>query len=229
MKHKKIVILFIVLSLLGWILINNRIGFRCDLFNGTAEKFTLEPGDILVRPNLNWLPGSSKVLSGRNFGHVVIVVKGASESTVEETLKKSQVVEAIIFDQATRRFEFNIEKQIRQTSAWISFGNRFKGIRYRLRTTLTDEQKNEIIRFLQNRVGKGRYSLFATKEHLNKVFSSGLKSKDERIKCNCATLTWYSYFLTSTLDIDFNNGRWIYPNDIIRSETFNKKGARVRF
>lgn len=208
----------IVLLLLVYIIINKRIGFATPLFDAKKEKFTLEAGDILVRPNLNWLPGSSKVTSGRNFGHVAIVVKGAEENTLEETLKKARVIEAVIFDQETRTFIFDTQKQIRIAPALVSFGKRFEGIRYRLRMNLNDQQKQDIIGFLSQKVSTGSYSLFSNKVTLEK-----------KEIWNCATLTWYAIIINSAIDIDCNKGSLVYPNDFIRSTYFNSRAGRIRF
>lgn len=45
----------------------------------------LQPGDIIVRANHNWLPGSSFVRGGSGSGHVAIVLKGASD-TIHDSL-----------------------------------------------------------------------------------------------------------------------------------------------
>ena len=226
----RIIAASILFLLLIYVMINNRIGFSAPLFDETKEKFTLKPGDILVRPNLNWLPGSSTVASGRNFGHIAIVVQGAEGNTLEETLKKALVIEAVIFDQATRTFIFDKKKQMRKAPAVISFGKRFEGIRYRLRIDLSEQQQQQMINFLSEKVAKYSYNLFSIK---NRIQSQDVPDSNNRAiydeSWNCATLTWYALLYTAGIDIDYNKGFWVYPNDLIRSPFFNAPGGRVRF
>jgi hypothetical protein len=75
--------------------------------------FNLKKGDILVRPNWSWLPGSFPVKDGGRFGHVAIVTDEVTENSVGEALRKTTVIEALFYDQATRNFVFRNEDQIR--------------------------------------------------------------------------------------------------------------------
>jgi hypothetical protein len=184
--------------------------------------FTLKKGDILVRPNWPWLPGSSVITGGRRYGHVALVTEGASGTTIDETLRKATVVEALFFDQATRKFQFKKEDQIRERSAIISFGERFKNIRYRLRLDITDEQADEMVRFAENQLDGG-YNLLSLKR--KKRVQEEYKNED----WHCATLVWEAFYLTMKIDIDANNGIFIYPSDIIANPVFNHPGGRVRF
>jgi hypothetical protein len=140
---------------------NNRSGSSASLYNEKNGEFTLQTGDILARPNFNWLPGSSYVSLGRKLGHVAIVVKGATGNRPEEALQNAMVVEACIYDQATRSFIINREKQVRLAPAIISFGNRFSGIRYRLRMPIDKQQQEELVFFLNNQTGKYAYKIFS--------------------------------------------------------------------
>ncbi|MCO5266571.1 MAG: hypothetical protein M9948_11935 [Lentimicrobium sp.] len=47
-----------------------------SVLKANSDTIELKRGDILVRPNLNLLPGSSFVANGKNFGHAALVVKG---------------------------------------------------------------------------------------------------------------------------------------------------------
>jgi hypothetical protein len=208
---------------------NNRSGNSASVFNEKNGKFTLLPGDILARPNLSWLPGSSNVSSGHKFGHVAIVVKGATENRPEEALQKAMVVEACIYDQGTRSFILNREKQVRIAPALVSFGNRFSGIRYRLRMPINQQQLEELVFFLNNQTGKCGY----------KIFSNRRKCRDESVKMNnlravhdgwnCASLVFFAMCSTTGVNIDFNRGAIVYPNDIINCCVFDSTGGRVRF
>jgi hypothetical protein len=194
-----------------------------------SVQFTLKKGDILVRPNWDGMPGSSAIQGGRKYGHVAIVTGEATGKTVDEALAKALVVEALFFDQATRKFQFKKENQIREAPASVSFGSRFKGIRYRLRYNLTDDQTKDMIHFLRNQLNGG-YNILSLKKHL-KVESN----KDNLVKTltcdswHCATLTWEAYYLVAGIDIDANKGLLIYPSDIIASKYFDLPGGRVRF
>lgn len=207
---------------------NSQTGIYEIVLPDTA-RFELKKGDILVRPNWTGMPGSCAIPNGRMYGHVAIVTEDASGKTIEETLAKASVVEALFFDQATRKFQFKKENQIRETSASISFGNRFKGIRYRLRTQLSDDQVKRMIQFLRNQLDGG-YNILSLKNR-----DEVLPPQDSIIRnlkpsnWHCATLAWRAYYLVSGLDIDANKGLLIYPSDIIQSKCFDLPGDRVRF
>lgn len=196
----------------------------------SCNRLTLKTGDLLVRPNLNWLPGTSKVASGRNFGHVVIVIRGAEGTSIEETLRQSIVAEAFIFDQKSRSFVFDSKKQVRIVPADVSFGKRFEGIRYRLRMDLNENQQKMMSQFLNSQIGIGGYSIFSTKNDFIQSSASENVSFDAGQKTwNCATLAWFAYKQIAGIDVDSNQGFWVYPNDIILSESFNGLEGRLRF
>jgi len=212
-----------------YVTVSNRLGSSAATFDENKGKFTLLPGDILARPNLNWLPGSSKVSSGRNFGHAAIVVRGATGNNPDEALQKALVVEAFLFDQATRRFVFRKEKQVRLAPAVISFGTRFSGIRYRLRMPLDLQQQEMLVLFLNTQVGKCRYKVFSDTQDCpgEKMQTDSPPATD--CGWNCATLAWYSLCYAAGINIDFNQGSFVYPNDIINSPKFNSSEGRMRF
>jgi hypothetical protein len=199
--------------------------------NGVQRRFkySFRKGDLLVRPNLNLLPGSSSVDSGTNFGHVVIVLKGAEGNDLDETLHRTLVVEAVLYDQKTRSFIFNAKNQVRVAPAEISFGKRFEGIRYRLRTNLDENQIRIMSEFLLRQIGQGSYDIFATKNNIEVLSLNNALSNDEPKKWNCATFAWYAFKKSSGIDIDSNHGYLIYPNDIILSSSFDFPDGRLRF
>ena len=187
----------------------------------------LRAGDILVRPNWGWLPGSCAVPGGRKYGHVAVVIEGAKGNTIEEALKKAVVIEALFFDQGTRQFQFHKEDQIRERKAEVSFGKKFKGIRYLLRTEINDEQIEKIKTFLTSQL-HGGYDILSTK------IKSGTPAELEKIQhdshnWHCASLVWEAFYLSAGLDIDANGGIFIYPSDIIASKLFDGNGGRKRF
>jgi hypothetical protein len=191
--------------------------------------FTLKKGDILVRPNWYGMPGSYAVSGGRKYGHVAIVTEEATGRNMDEALAKALVVEALFFDQATRKFQFKKENQIREAPASVSFGKRFKGIRYRLRYNLTAAQTESMIHFLRNQL-EGGYNILSLKRELK--IGAGNDSLIQTLKCknwHCATLTWEAFYLVAGIDIDANKGLLIYPSDIIASKYFDLPGGRVQF
>lgn len=194
-----------------------------------STSFTLETGDLLVRPNWGWLPGSCQVFNGRRYGHVAIVTAGASGNTVTEALSKATVVEALFFDQGTRKFQFHKADQIRERSASVSFGKRFRGIRYRLRTNLTDEQKADIVSFVRNQLDGG-YNILSSKINFDTPSERTLKLTSIKNKSwHCATLAWEAFYLAAATDIDGNKGMFIYPSDIITADCFSAPGDIVCF
>ena len=184
--------------------------------------FELKTGDLLVRPNSDNLPGSIDIPYGRMYGHVGIVTEGASGNTIREVLEKAKVVEALFFDQATRELQWSKKNQIREEKAIVSFGNRFKGIRFRLRTNISSEQAGEMVRFARNQLDGGYNILSLKRKEENSI---ELKNED----WHCATLVWQAYYVTSGTDIDANGGIFIYPSDIIANPVFDIPEGRIRF
>ncbi len=195
-----------------------------------GEIFSLKVGDILIRPNKNWLPGSSEIDSGRKFGHAGIVVEGAEGSTIQEVLSKSQIIEAFVFDQATRKYVFDRERQVRKAPSIISFSNRFEGIRYRLRINLTEDQRQKIIRLLENQIGVGGYNLFSLRSQVMNYSAKSKNNPDLIFRhWNCATFVWFAYYQALGVDLDSNGGAIIFPNDLINSPVFDQSDGRCRF
>jgi hypothetical protein len=234
MKKIFLVLLLTVLIITMYELIRRPDGApdKSDLptvFLTDTASFELRKGDILVRPNNKNLPGTCSIKNGRRYGHVALVTKGASGSSVEEALSKATVIEALFFDQLTRKFQFARKDQIREASAITSFGNRFKGIRYRLRMSLTDDQIEDMIQFLKNQLDGG-YNLFSYKRE----FETEILRKSEllntvNLNWHCATLIWEAFYLSAGIDIDANRGTFIYPADIIACRYFDLPGGRTCF
>lgn len=234
MKRFGLIIVSVVLMSIALVLISvlkKRLdtgAIQCELFQ-EEELFELKRGDLLVRPNSDWHPGSCAAPNGRKYGHVAFVTQGASGHRPEEALMKAKVIEALFFDQATREFQFKKEHQIREAPASVSFGSKFTGIRYRLRMNLTESQTDSMIFFLRNQL-EGGYNIFSLKKNMQLVTEKkyaieNLKNKN----WHCATLVWEAFYLVTGNDIDANGGLLIYPADIIASSFFNLPGGRVRF
>ncbi len=202
-------------------------GFPVETLTDSAS-FNLKKGDILVRPNWSWLPGSIPVNGERKLGHVAIVTEDLSGKTPDEVLSKTQVIEALFYDHAARKFLFRKEEQIRESKAIVAFGNRYKGSRYRLRAKLTNQQTEDLIRFLRNQVDGG-YNILSFKKPFASTVENQKNLQNLRQDWHCATLTWEAYHLATGLDIDSNQGWLIYPSDIIASKSFDSPGGRLRF
>lgn len=235
MKKKLFLLLFFT-CLFGWFYISspNSINsvdhsvFQSEMIADTVP-FSLKRGDILVRPNWRWLPGSYSINAGRMFGHVAIVTEDVTGKSIDDALAKTSVIEAVVFDQKTRKFIFNKTDQVRETKAGISFGSRFKGIRYRLRINLTDEQTNDLLLFLRNQL-EGDYTIFSVKKFVGSnpeknIALHGLKASS----WHCASIAWQAFYLATGIDIDENKGFVVYPADIIASKYFDLQGGRIRF
>lgn len=235
-RYFRVVLLTVLLVVILFLYPSEKAGKLCcvDILDSTGAgrvKFDLRPGDLLVRPNNNILPGSSIVDGGRVFGHAAIVVEGAEGATVSDVLSKAVVVEALFFDQATRSFIFSRAKQIRSAQAAFSFGKRFEGIRYRLRLPMEDQQREKIVRLAQGLVGNGRYSIFLTKSSLMKRVDNpkDVFENDTDLCWNCTSLIWYLYRSVLMIDIDSNGGAFIFPNDLLNSTQFNQPEGCIMF
>jgi hypothetical protein len=195
-----------------------------DTSNSTFE---LKKGDILIRPNWMWWPGSMGIPNGRRYGHVGVVVEGATSNSIEETLQKARIIEALFFDQRTKQFVFNSAEQLREESAVVSFGSKFKGIRYRLRMPQTQEETDSICNFLRSQLN-ARYNIFSlkSKQKINSQLGTTSVGRDS---WHCATLTWTAFYTFKNIDIDGNGGILIYPSDIIGSTLFDSEGSRICF
>jgi len=227
---KKVFLILVFTCFLGWFYFSssNKIegsGIKTAEFVDTVS-FSLKKGDILIRPNFDWLPGSYPIDAGRMFGHAAIVTEDVSGKSVDEVLAKASIIEAVVFDQKTRSFIFDRKEQVRQTKAIISFGTRFKGIRYRLRMNLTDQQTEDLLQFLKNQLDGG-YSIFTVKNFANPDSEKEVALRN--LNWHCASIVWQAFYQATGVDIDENEGFVVYPADIIASKYFDLSGGRIRF
>lgn len=192
-------------------------------------------GDIIVRPNLNLLPGSSQLIGGQNFGHAALVVKGFRHNNIDSLLSNTIIVESIAKD-VSQAF------QVREIAALthhqldafnnVNFDGSKTGNRYRLRLNLTDEQIDSVIGFAIAQ--KGDFSSWNAAKRLPSAFSTG-KSAVERADNShwyCSLLVWQSVIASTGLDADVNGGYMVYPNDLINSPLFDNTAVhtgRARF
>lgn len=227
---KKVFLILVFAGFLGWFYFSssNNIevsGLKTEELIDTVM-FSLKKGDVLVRPNFDWLPGSYQINAGRMFGHAAIVTEDVSGKSVDEVLAKASIIEAVVFDQKTRSFIFDKKEQVRETKAIISFGSRFKGIRYRLRINLTDQQTEDLLQFLKNQLD-GRYSVFTVKKFVDPNSEKQITRRNSN--WHCASIVWQAFYQAKGVDIDENKGFVVYPSDIIASKYFDLPGGRTRF
>jgi hypothetical protein len=229
-EMKKVFLILVFGGFLGWFYFSssNNIGgsgIKTEEFVDTVS-FSLKKGDVLVRPNFDWLPGSYPINAGRMFGHAAIVTEDVSGKSVDEVLAKASIIEAVVFDQKTRSFIFDKKEQVRETKAIISFGPRFKGIRYRLRMNLTDQQTDNLLQFLKNQLD-GRYSVFTVKKFADPDPEKKVVLRNSN--WHCASIVWQAFYQVTGVDIDENEGFVVYPSDIIASKYFDLPDGRTRF
>lgn len=200
----------------------------------------LLPGDIIVRPNLGFLPGSTVVQRGSGFGHAALVIKGFKHADIDSLLAGTIIVESIAKDVSQ-------EFQVRQIQALkrhrmdafnnTNFDQRYAGNRYRLRLPLTTNQLEKLIAFAIQQQGD-RSAWNACKRFPDDPFADSLAREGFRLSWAdnsiwyCSLLVWQSVLYATGLDIDVNGGYMVYPNDLINSPLFDNKDGhtgRTRF
>lgn len=181
---------------------------------------TFEVGDIVVKPNLDWLPGSSGVAAPFNygFGHAVLVIGNSPTHEPNRLLcmQGTPIIEAQSRDVAQ-------PWQVRTSLLWLpsadtnsvndSFGEGIRGYRFRLRLSLSEAQKRRLLANI-----KAQDNDYFSWRSLKKIPSLG-RSPDNR-SWYCSLLVWYSFYQTIGIDLDANQGWYVYPNDLINSAYF---------
>ena len=200
-----------------------------------GDTLELRSGDILVRPNMNLLPGSAFAPHGKNFGHAALVVKGYKHTNPDSLLAGTVIIESIAKD-VPAAF------QVREINAMASnrilsfdnhnFDSRYQSHRYRLRLSLSSAQIDRIIEFALSQ--KGKLSSWNASKYFapaqNQDARSGLLIENET--WYCSLLVWQAVYTITGMDLDPNGGYMVYPNDLIRSEYFDSLPGgegRVRF
>jgi hypothetical protein len=202
----------------------------------TLIKLTeLEAGDILIKPNMNWFPGTAMVNGGKGFGHVVLVIQGGKDTNTLNLLEKVK-----IFESQAR--EVPPEYEIRLVSGYVegsdfrlantTFGLQNKGFRYRLRFPMTPSQRDSVIRFVLSQ--DADRSCWRAQKGLPQTRNDGQPPvfQDKKI-WYCSLLIWQAFYEVLGVDLDLNGGIMIYPNDLIASPYFENDSVnpqkRVRF
>lgn len=195
----------------------------------------LQACDILVKPNLNWLPGTEMVMGGRGFGHAALVIEGGKDSSTINLLRKVR-----IFESQARIVPAEYELRLAQgylegndfRFSNITFGPQNSGFRYRLRFDLTPDQRDSIIQFVLKQ-DPDISSWRALKRLRTKLPSGMYKTPEEKNIWYCSLLIWEAFYEVLGIDLDPNGGIMVYPNDLIGSPYFDNdakhKQKRVRF
>ncbi len=206
-------------------------------YEGISE---LRKGDILVKPNVNLLPGSAFIEGGWGYGHAAIVTIGAQHNHPDSLLAMSFIFES--HARPVRRFH-----QLRELQAYVisddpvlhndNFGPQYSGNRYRLRLNIPESQVDSIISFVRSQ--KGSYSSwnamkrFPGTPHLEELVKQGKRENwADNSHWYCSLLVWQAVLFVSGIDLDPNGGYYVYPNDLIASPYFNNTAdfkGRTRF
>ena len=201
----------------------------------TGRISDLQPCDILVKPNHNWIPGTTWATGGESFGHAAIVIDGAADSSVNRLLRK-----VLLFESHAR--DVPEPYQIRSVHGIVpgddfrfsndSWGENQEGFRYRLRMDLKPDQKEAIISYLLSK-DNHKSSWRATKDYLCQ--SPRISAESDSSHCTgdnwyCSLLIWQAFYSVMGIDLDANAGLYVYPNDLINSPFFGApRGSRIRF
>lgn len=185
--------------------------------------FELKRGDILVRPNNNWLPGTEFVLKGNNFGHAVIVLKGASGTNIEEVLAKTE-----IFESNSRDVPDSF--QLRKVAAFVpgtdlrysndSFADKYSGKRYRLRPQLTVAQIDSVLNYISAQ--DDDVSSWRARKNTSNVIV-------DKHYWYCSLLIYQAFKDVLNIDLDTNGGMVVFPNDLIAHPLFDGENGRLVF
>lgn len=215
--------------------VSKKINLASTLIFKTGDTLELKKGDILVRPNLNILPGTSLVDGGKNYGHAAIVVKGFKHWHPDSLLAGTIIIESIAKDVPA-------EFQVREIKALVSnrmesfdnhnFDNRYQGHRYRLRLPLSEKETDSIVAFARSQKGK------LSSWNASKYFPANADNNNPSLKLlknetwYCSLLVWQSVYNVSGIDLDHSGGYMAYPNDLINSPYFDSLPdgeGRLRF
>ena len=200
----------------------------------------LRKGDIIVKPNLNILPGTAYMPGGWGYGHAAIVTRGGSNPHPDSLLTQS-----FIFESHAR--DVTKYHQLREIKGYVlhpdpafnndTFGPRYTGNRYRLRLNIPESQIDSIIDFVRSQ--KGSYSSwnamkrFPGMPEIERLVEEGKRDNwADNSHWYCSLLVWQAVLYVTGIDLDANGGYFVYPSDLIESDHFNNTmefQGRARF
>lgn len=195
----------------------------------------LEPGDILVKPNMNWFSGSAMVDGGRGFGHVVLVIEGGKDSNTMKLLEKVKIFESQARD-VPEIYELRSAPGFLNGDdfrfANTTFGMQNAGFRYRLRFDLTSAQRDSIIQIVMSQ-DQDVSSWRSLKRLRSKLPEAKNETVTDKKIWYCSLLIWEAFYQVLGIDLDPNAGIMVFPNDLIASPYFDNNAKhpqkRVRF
>ena len=200
------------------------------IIDSTQVLTELKRGDILVKPNHNWLPGTVWVEGGNGFGHAAIVLEGSIGSSSMEVLSN-----AVIFESHAR--DVPDEFQLRRVKAYqpgtdfrtdnITFAPVRIGVMYRLRFNLTEVEIDTIMAYI-TRQENGISSWRSMKSELQGNHNG---TGNQRTHWYCSHLIREAFLYSTGVDLDANGGLIVYPNDLIGATISDSDtiGSRFRF
>lgn len=206
-------------------------------YEGISE---LQKGDIIVKPNLNLLPGSSFIEGGWGYGHAALVTLGSKHSHSDSLLAN-----AMIFESHAR--PLHRIHQLREVPGFLisenpvmhndNFGPQYTGGRYRLRLNLTESQIDSIIDFVRSQ--KGSYSSWNAMKrfpgipHIEGYVNVGIRENwADNTHWYCSLLMWQAVLYVTGINLDPNGGYYVFPSDLIASPHFDNRDdfiGRARF
>ncbi|MFA5324558.1 MAG: hypothetical protein WCR82_07585 [Bacteroidales bacterium] len=202
---------FIIILIFIGVIFEQDITTHIRAKNLTNKEFQVEvePGDLIVRPNLNLIFGSSKVEGGRLFGHASLCIKGGTLSDKNDSLNDIIIMESRLF----RWHPLEWNNGIIKTSASTSFGEEHRGRRYILKTHLNPEQLKKIL-YYADKFSDRPYSIFPSKD-------GGT--------ANCSSFIKIIFSEALGINLDSNGGNYVYPNDIINHPMFDGEKNKIIF
>jgi len=189
----------------------------------------LRPGDILVRPNLSFLPGSAIVPEGAGFGHAAIVTSYYIHDNPDSLLANTTIIESIAKD-VPAAYQVREIKALAQSKIMafrnLNFDNKYSGNRYRLRLNVPQSAIDSIIEFARSQ--KGKLSTWSVPKryeghyYATELVNRGLrKDWSDNTHWYCSLLVWQAVLKYTGINLDVNDGYIVYPNDLIASPVFN--------
>jgi hypothetical protein len=189
----------------------------------SGEIFELKRGDILVKPNHNWFPGTEWVLYGNNFGHVAIVLKGGKNNNIEQLLTETE-----LFESHSRNVPE--EFQIRKIPGFVggtdyryandSFDKKYTGKRYRLRLNIPESSIDSVLQYiLEQDMDESTWRTIKNTSNVEK----------DKHYWYCSLLIYQAFKDVLNIDLDSNGGLIVFPNDIVAHPLFDHKNGRVVF
>lgn len=186
----------------------------------------LKRGDILVKPNNNWLNGSSLAPGGEYFGHAAIVLNNVRDTNETRLLQNTMIFESVARNIPQVHQNRKINALVDTSDSILSNYNFVqKGSRYRLRPNISKSKIDSIIEYILDQ-DQGVHSWRAIKD-------LGPNPDRKRDRWYCSQLIWQAFYDVAEIDLDCNAGFVVYPNDLINHPMFDGhyKGdkCRVRF